>query len=357
MKLSDLLTMILILLMINTNIIKSNYIQATVGFFLSSAVVLITERFGYSNFRCQLDFYECCDTHYVYNKSMLYESLNRDIYGQHIAIKMVHEAVSDHIEIQSNKPLVMSFHGWTGTGKTYFSKKIVESMFSRKELSSFVHLWNCQSLFHNKSRVAEYSKEIHEWVMSNVSDRCDRSVFIFDEADHMPATLIDTLAPFFEHKTYREVDFSKTIFIFLSNVGGEEIAEELYYRLMKGNKRDELNLNDLKKAVTTMAVLGNTGFQNSIIIKNKLIDVIVPFLPLEWQHVKLCINHTIDELNIIDYDLHKVYVEVKKNLNWIPNYFDNYKPIFSESGCKKIDNLVKTELADELIDNYDNDIL
>ena len=335
---------------------RSLIIQAAVGLFLSSSVLLITERFGFSNFRCTYNLYECCDTHFVYNKSLLFESLERDVYGQHIAIQMVHKAVSDHIENNSTKPLVMSFHGWTGTGKTYVSKKIVDSMFSRKDSSSFVHLLNCQSHFSDKSKVTEYSKQINEWVMRNVSERCDKSVFVFDEADHMPATLIDTLVPFLNNKTYKGIDFSKTIFIFLSNVGGEEIAEELYTRLMRGNKRNEVNLNDLNKAIMTMAILGKTGFEDSTIIKNKLIDVFVPFFPLELEHVGLCVKDSIRNLDISITGVvyHKVLNEIKKHLNWIPN-FNDYKPIFSESGCKKIDNLVKTELGYLLKDK--NDIL
>jgi len=348
MKLLTLLT-ITIGLLVLAKMSKSLVIQATVGIFLSSSVLLISELFGFSNFRCKYDFYECCDTHFVYNKSLLFESLEKDVYGQHIAIEMVLKAVSDHIEKKSNKPLVMSFHGWTGTGKTYVFKKIVESIFSRKNSSSFVHLWNCQSQFSGKNKVIEHSKQINKWVISNVSERCDKSVFVFDEADHMPATLLDTLVPFLNEKTYNGIDFSKTIFIFLSNVGGEEIAEELYTRLMRGFKRNEVNLNDLNKAVMKMAILGKTGFENSTIIKNKLIDVLVPFFPLELEHVGLCVKDSIKKLDISLDVYPKVMNEIKKNLNWIPNHFD-YKPIFSESGCKKIDNLVKTELGHLLKD-------
>ena len=38
----------------------------------------------------------------------------------------------------SKKPLVMSFHGWTGSGKNYVSKFIAESLFAKGMRSKFV---------------------------------------------------------------------------------------------------------------------------------------------------------------------------------------------------------------------------
>jgi pantothenate kinase-related protein Tda10 len=39
------------------------------------------------------------------------------------------------------KPLVMSFHGWTGSGKNYVTKFISESLFEKGLSSKFVHLF------------------------------------------------------------------------------------------------------------------------------------------------------------------------------------------------------------------------
>ena len=39
------------------------------------------------------------------------------------------------------KPLVMSFHGWTGSGKNFVSKFVAESLFVKGLTSDFVHLF------------------------------------------------------------------------------------------------------------------------------------------------------------------------------------------------------------------------
>jgi hypothetical protein len=39
------------------------------------------------------------------------------------------------------KPLVMSFHGWTGSGKNFVSKFVAESLFHQGLASKFVHLF------------------------------------------------------------------------------------------------------------------------------------------------------------------------------------------------------------------------
>lgn len=57
--------------------------------------------------------------------------------------------------------------------------------------------------------------QLRSWIQGNVS-KCERSLFVFDEVDKMPAKLIDALKPFIDHYEYLEgVDFRKSIFIFL----------------------------------------------------------------------------------------------------------------------------------------------
>ena len=61
--------------------------------------------------------------------------------GQHLARALVVRAVRGH---QNNnnptKPLVLSFHGWTGSGKNFVSQFVAESLYRRGLASRFVHL-------------------------------------------------------------------------------------------------------------------------------------------------------------------------------------------------------------------------
>lgn len=57
--------------------------------------------------------------------------------------------------------------------------------------------------------------QLRSWIHGNVS-KCERSLFVFDEIDKMPAKVIDVLKPFIDHYEHLEgVDFRKSIFIFL----------------------------------------------------------------------------------------------------------------------------------------------
>ena len=52
-------------------------------------------------------------------------------------------------------------------------------------------------------------------------------MFIFDKMDKMPGGLIDTIKPYIDH--YPEingVDYRKSMFIFLSNTGGNDITRK-----------------------------------------------------------------------------------------------------------------------------------
>lgn len=40
-----------------------------------------------------------------------------------------------------SKALVMSFHGWTGTGKNYLAKMISKALYKKEMHSQFVHLF------------------------------------------------------------------------------------------------------------------------------------------------------------------------------------------------------------------------
>jgi torsin-1 len=56
---------------------------------------------------------------------------------------------------------------------------------------------------------------LRQWIRGNVSE-CERSLFIFDEMDKMPLTLIDVIKAYIDH--HREIDginYRKSTFIFL----------------------------------------------------------------------------------------------------------------------------------------------
>jgi pantothenate kinase-related protein Tda10 len=57
--------------------------------------------------------------------------MNNKVFGQHLASKIILSALkgnSNRIKY-NKKPLVMTFHGWTGSGKNFISELIASHMF------------------------------------------------------------------------------------------------------------------------------------------------------------------------------------------------------------------------------------
>ncbi|KAG7255265.1 hypothetical protein CRUP_016597 [Coryphaenoides rupestris] len=146
------------------------------------------------------------------------------------------------------KPLVLSFHGWAGTGKNFASKLIADNIYKKGMDSKFVHFFNAELHFPDKGRIETYKR----WITGNVTD-CAHSMFIFDEMDKMHPGLIDTIKPFVDHHKLDGVSYRKAIFIFLGNAGGEIITRTTLEFLKEGETREELKLKDIEVALS----LGN----------------------------------------------------------------------------------------------------
>ena len=71
-------------------------------------------------FLCQMT--ECCRAHWIHpNLTLLETRLAENVFGQHLVTTLVTRAVRDHVRKSvPKKALVMSFHGWTGSGKESF---------------------------------------------------------------------------------------------------------------------------------------------------------------------------------------------------------------------------------------------
>lgn len=71
--------------------------------------------------------------------SALKEILKNRVYGQHLA-EAIPEHLQYHIKNNPTKALTLSFHGGSGTGKSYVSKIIARSIYKDGLKSKCVHL-------------------------------------------------------------------------------------------------------------------------------------------------------------------------------------------------------------------------
>ncbi|KAJ7308493.1 hypothetical protein JRQ81_009052 [Phrynocephalus forsythii] len=265
-------------------------------------------------------------------EAVLQETLDRKVFGQHLATKVVVKAVAGFLNNPNpKKPLTLSLHGWTGTGKNFVSKIVAESIYKEGLNSKYVHQFVSTLHFPHRQNITSYKDQLQGWIRGNVSV-CARSVFIFDEMDKMHAGLIDSIKPFLDY--YDELDgvsYRKAIFLFLSNSGAEKITEVALDFWRRGKRREDLQLRDVEAAVSVSVFNNkNSGFWHSSLIDRNLIDYFVPFLPLEYRHVKMCVRVELESRGYVADE--EIVTRVADEMT----YFPKEERIYSDKGCKTV---------------------
>ncbi|KAL3042011.1 torsin family 1 isoform X1 [Trematomus bernacchii] len=279
-------------------------------------------------------FNECCRPEWIsLNKTGLQVDLDRKLFGQHIASRIILKAVSGFMSNDNpKKPLVLSLHGWTGTGKNFVSQLIADNVYKEGMDSSFVHIFTSELHFPHASQLETYKSQLQQWIKGNVTN-CAHSMFIFDEMDKMHPGLIDSIKPYLDYYDKLDgVSYRKAIFIFLSNAGGESITQTALDFWKAGRDREEIELRDLE-TLLSLAVFNNkkSGLWHTSLIDKNLVDFFVPFLPLEYRHVVQC---AMAEMIAKGFQPDpSVADQVARDVV----YFPKTERVFSVKGCKTIE--------------------
>ncbi|RWS09883.1 torsin-1A-like protein [Dinothrombium tinctorium] len=295
-------------------------------------------------FKCK--YYECCNdrrekgesSRWIRYDENTFHLLDRDlrekVHGQPLVRNLVVRALQSHFEDDNPlKPLVLSFHGWTGGGKNFVSDIIVERLYKKGKDSDFVQRISGTERFPDPNRVNEYKIELRNIVTGNVS-RCGRQLFVIDEVDKIPKGVIDGLKPFLDYKdNVNGVDYRKAVFIFLSNTGGKDITSITYNFLQEGKERDDITLKDIEPLINLGAFNEKGGLRGSDVIEKNLIDYYVPFLPLERKHVKSCVEDFVRRRYKRNIHNDELFLDAVADEM---EYFPPDTKIFSVTGCKKV---------------------
>ncbi|XP_051961158.1 torsin-1A-like [Xyrauchen texanus] len=269
-----------------------------------------------------------------FNSNELKKDLRKFLYGQHIAMKTIQNALSSFMEDSNpNKPLVLSFHGPPGVGKSYVTKIIARNIYKNGEKSKHVHTFKADYWFQHKDMTRIYQTQLREWIHGNVSG-FPRSMFIFDEVNKMNPELIDTIKPFLEYNHQLDgVSFNNAIFIFISNSEMRTINKLTLDFWKEGRDREEIQMTSsgLETQISQNIYNDkNGGFWHSSLIDQHLIDHFIPFLPLELKHVRQCVLSEMAHLNMTeDFDL------ADKVARDMP-FFPPEEKIFAVKGCKSV---------------------
>ncbi|XP_062586768.1 torsin-1A-like [Saccostrea cucullata] len=207
------------------------------------------------------------------------------LFGQHIARNVSISTFSQYWEqsLKTNhshlKPIIFSFHGWTGVGKNFVTKIILNSLHTRHTKMFLV------PMHFPSSTIPSYAKDIIKSVRKHIRD-CRFNVFIFDEMDKAPPSLIKGLKSVLISLKKKEFDRQWIVFIFLSNSKGTEINNFLFTEIAAGRKRDDLTYEEI---VSLLHRNSEKEWYHEL-HKENLIDIYVPFLPLNKTHVEQCIK-------------------------------------------------------------------
>ncbi|KAF6030549.1 TOR1A [Bugula neritina] len=174
-------------------------------------------------------------------------------------------------------------------------------------------------------------------------------MFVFNEVHEMPDGLLNVLRSFLDPSGVQKdgLDYSKSIFFFLSNGGGELIRDawaqsNVSRKTLSGSYFEE-NLKALQQKI-------KGGFKDSSLIKSELISAYVPFLPLEREHVRECVYHSLSEAGYSS-DKHGSKIETYVNdiMSGRKSTIINGKEYFNE-GCKKLDDQIYLAFEDSMDD-------
>lgn len=278
----------------------------------------------------------CLDSEFSKNISGVGIALKAELYGQHIAHKVVSSALKNHFSKHDvRKPLVFSFHGWTGIGKNFVSNIVTEHFLKHKTHSPFVHKFIVPLHFPHESEVDTYNKQLRSWIQGNVSQCRKGGLFIFDEMDKihpgMMATIKDSILDYRGKKA--TAGYQNMVFIFLSNSGGHAVNQHVLKHALDGKLRESLTLSELE-LIFHGITKQNPDVWFADLLKSEVIDHLVPFLPLERTHVKQCIKRDLVKKG---YHVKEAIVtEIADQMEYFPRDHE----FFSVSGCKKVSSRV-----------------
>ncbi|NWW78367.1 TOR3A protein, partial [Climacteris rufus] len=280
-------------------------------------------------------FGKCCesgDCRIVNNITGLEADLSGQLHGQHLAKAVVVQALQGFLQSpRPPKALVLSFHGWSGTGKNLVARMAAARLYRDGLRSECVRLFISLLHFPHPQYVDSYKAQLQRQI-SETMQRCGQSLFIFDEAEKLHASLLDAIKPFMAHHDNKgQGDHQRAIFFFLSNLGGNTINEVALEFWRAGRAREEISMELLEQRLRLeLQEAAENGYAHSHLLREQLIDVLVPFLPLQYHHVKLCARDAFLARGLPYTEA--MLDEVAQMMVFVPKE----EKLFSAQGCKSV---------------------
>ncbi|XP_032319551.1 torsin-3A isoform X2 [Camelus ferus] len=265
-------------------------------------------------------FQDCCDSgdcRIVNNFTGLETDLRVRLHGQHLARELVLMAVRSYLELpRPDKALALSFHGWSGTGKNFVARMLAENLYRDGLRSNCVQVFIATLHFPHPKYVDLYKMRLRS---------CTRNCW------RPSGHTWNTRPPRTPGPSAPEPSLFFSGLLSFSNLGGNIINEVVLNLLKAGWSREEISMEHLKSHLQAEIVEStDSGFGHSRLVKENLIDFFIPFLPLEYRHVRLCARDAFLSQELLYTE--EALDEIAKMMVYVPKE----EQLFSSQGCKSI---------------------
>ncbi|XP_074066698.1 torsin-4A isoform X2 [Macrotis lagotis] len=212
-----------------------------------------------------------------YDLDGLEKVLQRGVFGQKAAMDSIMELLRDYLATHiHSQPLVISFNGPSGVGKSHVGRLLAKHFRSVMEGDFVLQYYVMHHCPDPQDGLA-----CQEHLTNRITDMVTRAeveekipVFILDEVEFMSPGLLDTLHSFLQPRQSNE--FLNAIYVLISSIGGSEVTrfvlQNISSELSPQRRREELS----QSVHTLLAWTVFTGLSSGI-------------LPLGvWQSPKCC---------------------------------------------------------------------
>ncbi|XP_015996697.2 torsin-3A isoform X2 [Rousettus aegyptiacus] len=215
-------------------------------------------------------FQDCCgggDCRITNNFTGLESDLRVRLHGQHLAQELVPTAVRSYLALpRPDKALALSFHGWSGTGKNFVARMLAENLYRDGLRSDCVKLFIATFHFPHPKDADLYE----EWLtdqMRETRERCGQTLFVFDEAEKLHPGLLEALRPHLQLQAPDSLraESPRSILLFLSNLGGNVINEEVLRLLKAGWAREAVTVDQLEPRLQAEIVASTAALATAVL--------------------------------------------------------------------------------------------
>lgn len=267
---------------------------------------------------------ENLDDHVLkYDLEGLEKTLKREVFGQQEATDALLTHLKDYLSTYvHSKPLVVSLLGPSGVGKSHIGRLLAQhfrSMVGEQLIMQYFVLHHCPTEGDTPLCTETLTSQVSEMV-TQAEEEEKIPLFIFDEMEHMPTGLLDTLHGLVAKKDNNE--YLNAIYILISNLEQEEITK---YVLQNSTSIAVSGRGYISKELNAL-LLSNLKKHHSLWMEAELL----PLTLLEKSHVMECF---IDEMSREGFYPDRPHVE---KLADELGYYSVGEREFSRTGCKQV---------------------